>query len=143
MSHANARLTVHGRLLIVERVRVQGRPQAHTARELGVSRKTVKYWLDRYDAEGEAGLQDRSSRPHLSPRRTPAEVEQQVLQVRRIQRRGQDWLGPELGLAPRTVSRILRRHGMPYLGELDPLTGEQIRSPRPPRPGTSVTVPAS
>ena len=128
MSHANARLTVHGRMLIVERVLRQGRRQAHVADELGVSRKTVKYWLDRYDAEGEAGLRDRSSRPHHSPRRTPAEVEQQVVQARRAQRRGQDWLGPELGLAPRTVSRILRRHALPYLRMLDPVTGEQIRS---------------
>jgi transposase InsO family protein len=119
---------VHGRLLIVERVRGQGRPQAHVARELGVSRKTVGYWLARHDAEGEAGLRDRSSRPHHSPRRTPAEVEQQVIEARRAQRRGQDWLGPELGVPPRTVSRILRRHDLPYLRELDPLTGEQIRS---------------
>jgi transposase InsO family protein len=128
VSHANARLTVHGRLLIVQRVRGQGRPQAHVARELGVSRKTVKYWLTRFDAEGEAGMHDRSSRPHRSPRRSSAEVERQVVEVRRAQRRGQDWLGAELRLAPRTVSRILRRHGLPYLSQLDPLTGERIRS---------------
>ena len=34
------------------------------------------------------------------------------------ERRGQDWLGPELGLPARTVSRILRRHQVPYLREL-------------------------
>jgi transposase InsO family protein len=50
------------------------------------------------------------------------------LQLRREQRRGQDWIGPELGLAPRTVSAILRRHAVPYLRECDPLTGEVIRS---------------
>ncbi len=43
-------------------------------------------------------------------------------------RRGQDWLGPELGVPARTVSRILRRHGMPCLCELDPLTGAVIRT---------------
>ena len=48
--------------------------------------------------------------------------------MRRAERRGQDWLGPELGLPARTVSRILRRHQMPYLRECDPLTGELIRS---------------
>lgn len=78
--------------------------------------------------EGEAGLLDRSSRPHRCPRRTPAAVEHRVLQLRAQERRGQDWLGPELGLAPRTVSAILRRHRMPYLRECDPLTGEVIRS---------------
>ena len=48
--------------------------------------------------------------------------------MRRHERRGQDWLGPELGLPPRTVSRILRRHQVPYLRECDPLTGQVIRS---------------
>src|SRR4029079_10870217 len=55
-------------------------------------------------------------------------VERQVLQVRARERRGQDWLGPELGLAPRTVSRILRRHDVPRLCVCDPLTGEVIRA---------------
>ncbi|WP_043498021.1 IS481 family transposase [Georgenia sp. SUBG003] len=128
MSHRNARLTFHGRLTIVDRVRRQGRPQAHVAKEMGVSRKTVIYWLKRYDTEGEAGLHDRSSRPRSSPRRTPAEVERRVLELRASSRRGQDWLGPELGLPARTVSRILRRHGVPYLRECDPLTGEVVRS---------------
>ena len=48
--------------------------------------------------------------------------------MRRAERRGQDWIGPELGVAARTVSRVLRRHGVPYLRECDPLTGEVIRS---------------
>ena len=43
-------------------------------------------------------------------------------------RRGQDWLGPELGVPPRTVSRILRRHQLPRLCDCDPLTGEVIRA---------------
>jgi len=51
-----------------------------------------------------------------------------VLDLRHTERRGQDWIGPELGLAPRTVSAILRRHCVPYLRECDPLTGEVIRA---------------
>ncbi|MGJ1644498.1 IS481 family transposase, partial [Clavibacter sepedonicus] len=39
MSHANARLTVHGRLLLVRRVVEDRRPVSHVARELGVSRQ--------------------------------------------------------------------------------------------------------
>ncbi|SKC01021.1 leucine-zipper of insertion element IS481, partial [Arthrobacter sp. 49Tsu3.1M3] len=61
MSHVNARLTVHGRLLIVDRV-AAGRPVAHIAAELGVSRQTAYRWVRRFRAEGAAGLQDRSSR---------------------------------------------------------------------------------
>lgn len=49
-----------------------------------------------------------------------------MLELRREQRRGQDWIGPELGLPARTVSAILRRHEVPYLRECDPLTGEVI-----------------
>jgi transposase InsO family protein len=48
--------------------------------------------------------------------------------MRRAERRGQDWIGPELGVPPRTVSRVLRRHGVPYLRECDPMTGDVIRA---------------
>jgi len=127
VSHGNARLTVHGRRLIVERFRAGWR-QAHIAAAMGVSRKCVKTWIDRFAAEGEAGLRDRSSRPHTTPRRTSAQIEQQVVELRRTARRGQDWIGAELGLAPRTVARILRRHEVAYLRECDPMTGQVIRA---------------
>ena len=51
-----------------------------------------------------------------------------MLELRRRERRGQDWLGPELGIPARTVSAILRRHGVPRLRECDPLTGQVIRA---------------
>lgn len=127
MSHRNARLTVHGRLLIVQRHRA-GWKQAHIAAAMGVSRKCVRTWIDRYAAEGEAGLETRSSRPHTMPTRTSADVEQKVLAARAEHRAGQDVLGPKIGVPPRTVARILRRHAVPYLRECDPMTGEVIRS---------------
>lgn len=127
MSHRNARLTVHGRRLIVQRYR-DGWKQAHIAAAMGVSRKCVKTWIDRHDAEGEAGLETRSSRPHSMPTRTCPEVEEKVLTARAEHRDGPDVLGPEIGVPPRTVSRILRRHNVPYLRECDPITGEVIRS---------------
>jgi transposase InsO family protein len=128
VAHANARLTVHGRRVLVQRVLEQGRPVSHVAKELGVSRQCAHRWVARYRSQGDAGLLDRSSRPHRCPGRTPAGVVQQVLALRRRERRGQDWLGPELGVSPRTVSAILRRHRVPYLRECDPLTGEVIRA---------------
>ena len=127
MSHRNARLTFHGRRLLVARVD-SGMPVAHVAKAMGISRQCAHRWVARFAAEGEAGLHDRSSRPRRCPARTAPEVEQAVLQMRHHERRGQDWLGPELGLSARTVSRILRRHQVPYLRECDPLTGEVIRS---------------
>lgn len=120
--------TVHGRLLLVDRVCRQRWPVAHAAKAMGVSRQCAHRWAARYRALGQAGLADRSSRPHLSPTRTSAAVEQQVLQLRQIQRRGPDCLGPELGLPPRTVTRILRRHQVPRLVDCDPLTGQLIRA---------------
>ncbi|MFE3999958.1 IS481 family transposase [Nocardioides sp. YIM B13467] len=127
MSHGSARLTVHGRRLIVQRHQA-GWKQAHIAAAMGVSRKCVKTWIDRYAAEGEPGLVTRSSRPHTMPTKTSPEVEQQVLAARAAHRDGPDVLGPKLGVPSRTVSRILRRHGVPYLRECDPITGEVIRS---------------
>lgn len=127
MSHRNARLTVHGRLLIVQRHQA-GWKQSHLASAMGVSRKCVRYWLDRYEAEGEEGLQTRSSRPHSMPTKTSPQVEQKVLAARADLRDGPDVLGPKVGVPARTVSRILRRHGVPYLRECDPMTGEVIRS---------------
>ena len=127
MSHRNARTTFHGRLLIVRRHQAGWKP-AHIAQAMGISRKCVHAWISRHGAEGETGLQDRSSRPHSSPRRTAAEVEQQVVAARRAHRRGQDWLGPELGIPARTVGRILRRHGQPYLRDCDPMTGAVIKA---------------
>lgn len=126
--HANARLNHHGRRLLIERIVVDGRPVSHVAKELGVSRQCAHRWVKRFRAEGAVGLLDRSSSPRRQPRRTPAPVEQAVLELRRVERRGQDWIGPELGLAPRTVSAILRRHHVPYLRDCDPLTGEVIRA---------------
>jgi len=128
VSHRNARLTVHGRRLLVQRVRFEGMPVAHVAKAMGISRQCAHRWVARFDAEGEAGLHDRSSRPHTFPTRCSAELEQRVIDARRVHRRGQDWLGAELGIAARTVSRILRRHNVARLCHCDPLTGEVIRA---------------
>jgi len=109
--------------------RACGKPhhsQAHIAPAMGVSRKCVKTGIDCYAAEGDAGLVTRSSRPHLMPTRTSAEVEQKVLSARAEHRDGPDVLGPRVGVAARTVSRILRRQAMPYLRECDPMTGQVI-----------------
>ena len=127
MSHRNARTTFQGRLLIVQRHR-SGWPKAHIAAAMGISRKCVTTWVQRFAAEGEPGLHDRSSRPHTMPRRTSARLEQQILDLRAAQQRGPDWLGSELGVPARTVSRVLARHQVPRLAALDPITGEVIKA---------------
>jgi transposase InsO family protein len=127
VSHANARTTFQGRLLIVERYRA-GWPQAHIAAAMGISRKCVQTWLRRFAEEGETGLRERSSRPHTMPTRTSPQVEQQIIELRRAQRRGPDWIGAELGVPARTVSRVLARHQVPRLAVLDPISGEVIKA---------------
>jgi transposase InsO family protein len=127
VSHANARTTVHARRLIVERHRA-GWPKAHIAAAMGISRKCVQTWIDRFRREGETGLHDRSSRPRNTPARTSAEMEQRILTLRRAQRCGRDEISAQLGVPARTVSRVLARHQMPHLAALDPITGEVIKA---------------
>jgi transposase InsO family protein len=93
-----------------------------------ISRKWVSGWIRRYEVEGEPGLLDRSSRPHRCPRRTSSQVEDRVVALRAEQRRGPAWIAAETGVPARTVSRILRRHRVPYLHQCDPMTGEVIRA---------------
>jgi transposase InsO family protein len=130
MAHRNARLTVYGRRLLVDRVRVEGRLVAHVAKELGVSRQCAHRWVARFDAEGELGLLDRSSRPRHSPTRTPARTERRVVAARRRLRCGPAGLARVTGVPAATCGRILRRHGVPRLAECDPLTGNRIRATR-------------
>ena len=119
MSHANARLTVYGRLELVRRVIEDGRPVAHVVKELNVSRPTGYKWLRRYREYGAAGLVDRSSRARHQPHRTPVEVEARILALRAERKLGPARIGPLVGLAPSTVHAVLTRHGMHRLAWLD------------------------
>jgi transposase InsO family protein len=139
VAHRNARLTVHGRMLLVERVR-SGRPVAHVAAELGISRATGYKWWRRWRTEGPAGLVDRPSRAHLIPRRTPAEVEQQVCRLRRERKLGPHRIAPLVGLPASTVHAVLARHGVSRLAWLDRPTGQTIRRYERDRPGELVHV---
>jgi transposase InsO family protein len=127
VSHRNARTTFQGRLLIVQRHHA-GWPQAHIAKAMGISRQCVRKWINRYALEGEDGLHDRSSRPRTCPRRTSPQIEQAIIDLRRRERRGPDWLAAELSVPARTVSRVLARHAMPRLCALDPISGVELRA---------------
>ncbi|MCI4042887.1 IS481 family transposase [Streptomyces sp. TRM75563] len=139
MSHHNARLTVFGRRLLVERVE-SGRPVAHVAAEMGISRATAHKWVRRWRAEGDAGLADRSSRPWTTPHRTPAAIEARVCDLRRSRKLGPARIGPVLGLPASTVHRILARHGLNRLAWMDRPTGSVIRRYERGRPGELVHV---
>jgi transposase InsO family protein len=140
VSHANARLTVHGRAELVRRVVEQGRPVAHVAAEMNVSRATGYKWLARWRAEGRAGLADRPSRAHRQPRRTPPQVEQRILALRAGRKLGAARIAPLVGLAPSTVHAVLTRHGLHRLAWLDRPTGQLIRRYERARPGELIHV---
>jgi transposase InsO family protein len=130
MSHRNARLTPRGRLLLVQRVRQQGMPVSHVAKAMGISRQCAHRWVKRFDEEGVAGLEDRSSRPLHSPKTTDDRRTRRVLKVRREERCGPALIAQLTGVPERTVTRILRRHQIPRLPECDPMTGEVVRASR-------------
>jgi transposase len=117
--HENARMTVHGRLLLVRRVPEAGWRVADAASAAGVSERTAYTWLTRYRAGGERALVDRSSAPVCSPRRLSAEA---IASIERLRR--QRWMGPRIARAPgrpvSTVGTVLRRLG---LGRLSVLLG--------------------
>ncbi len=139
MVHAMPRLSPWSRLLLVERVQ-EGRPAAHVAAEMGVSRATAYKWLRRYRAEGAAGLVDRSSRPQTSPTRTSTEREAAIVALRRDRRLGPARIAAILNMPASTVHRVLTRHQLPRLAWLDRPTGEPVRRYERARPGELVHV---
>ena len=133
--HGSATLSRRQRRRLVSLV-LDGMTIAAAAAIVGCSRQTGSKWVGR--ARRGESLEDRSSRPHRQPRRTPARVEQRVLRARRELRLGPHPLGWELGLAASTVHAILRRHGCSRLRER-PGRGEIVRYERQ-RPGELVHV---
>lgn len=137
--HRNAKLTPAGRLMLVQRI-ASGRPVAHVAAEMGVSRQTAYRWWRRFRAEGEAGLLDRSCRPRRSPQRTARRIERRIAQLRRRLKLGPVRIAGRLGLAASTVYRVLCRLGLQRLRWLDRPTGRVIRRYEREHPGDLVHV---
>ena len=71
MTHANAALTPKARLKLARLIVEHECPISQAAARFQVSWPTAKRWAQRYLDEGEAGMADRSSRPHHSPNKTP------------------------------------------------------------------------
>jgi transposase InsO family protein len=117
-AHENARTTPRSRMLIVERLR-SGWSVGPVAAAAGVCPATVRKWRDRFAAEGQAGLRDRSSRPGRSPTRLPPGTTARIEALRR-QRRSGPAIARALGLPGSTVGLELRRRGLGRLAALDP-----------------------
>jgi transposase len=117
--HKNARTTPRSRGQIVQRVLTQQETPTAVATAVGVSDRTVRQWVARYAAEAGAGLADRSCRPRRSPRATLSLLVSWVERLRR-----QRWTGAgiaqALQLSASTAARLLRRHGLARLRQLEP-----------------------
>jgi transposase InsO family protein len=91
-----------------------------TAAAYQVDPKTVARWVGRFRAEGARGLQDRSSRPHACPHRTPRAVARRICRLRRNDRLTMDQIARREDVSRATVARILAANGLNRLSELDP-----------------------
>src|SRR3954447_4206672 len=116
--HGNARTCPKSRRLLVDRLEGEW-SLTEAAEAAGVSERTAAKWLARWRAEGEAGLQDRSSAPHTVPSRTPETRVEAIAALRRLRMTGPE-IAELLGMAGSTVSAVLDRIGLGKLSRLEP-----------------------
>lgn len=123
-THQNARLTVWGRAEAVRRLVEDGEPVVLVAAALHVSVRTPYKWRQRFLVEGPAGLLDRSSRPHHSPRRTTGRLVRRIIHLRTTQRLTGPEIAAGLQLPVATVGRLLQHAG---LGRLKQPGSDRLR----------------
>jgi transposase InsO family protein len=115
--HHRAALGPAGRVALVELVS-RGASFRQAAACLNVAPATAHRWWWRWreasPAERGSGRWafDRSSRPHRSPRRTPAAEEQRICEARRRTNLGPGRLAGLVGCPRSTVHAVLARHGL-------------------------------
>jgi transposase InsO family protein len=122
--------------LVVE----EGWPIARAAERYDVSWPTAKRWALRYRQLGPAGMEDAPSRPHRSPRKTPAPVVRKIVHLRWKQRLGPVPIAHQVGLAPSTVHKVLARCKISRLSHVDRVTGEPVRRYEHAYPGSLIHV---
>jgi len=113
--------------LLVKRVVIDGWPTATVAEQLGISRATAYKWVRRFRADGLPGLEDRSSRPHRSPRRSSDQVTAAIISARARRRYGPARLAPLTGHPRSTIYGVLRRAGLNRLRDTDRVTAAPVR----------------
>jgi transposase InsO family protein len=117
--HKNARTTARSRAELVRRVLEEGQEPKAVATAFGVDVKTVYKWVERFQAEGPRGLEDRSSRPRRLRDPTPPETVERIIALRRERRTGEQ-IAREVGVSASTVSRILRGAKLSRAKDLEP-----------------------
>ena len=140
VSHANAALTPRARLKLARLIVDHGWPVARAAERYDVAWPTAKRWADRYRELGEAGMADRSSRPHRCPNRTPQPMVRKIVHLRWKQRLGPLEIASRTGVASSTVHAVLVRCRINRLSHIDRVTGEPLRRYEHPYPGSMLHV---
>lgn len=114
--HGNATITLRGRERLV-RLRLEDRSFAEIAEAIGASERSCRKWWQRWQAEGPAGLRDRSSKPKRSPNTTPPERVEAIRLLRSLRFSGPQ-IAELLSMPSSTVSRVLKREGLGRLGRI-------------------------
>lgn len=128
--HANAKLSLKGRELLVDRVENAGWSLSAAAEAAGISERTARKWLTRYRTEGPAGLHDRCSAPRHVANRTDERRVVVIAALRRVRMTGAE-IAECLGMAVSTVSGILTRIGLGKLGRLGLEPAQRYERARP------------
>lgn len=129
-THANARLSLKGRELLIERVDHAGWSLSAAAEAAGISDRTARKWIARYRATGRDGLTDRSSAPRVVANRTEEQRIAVIAALRRLRMTGAE-IAECLDMALSTVSGILTRIGMGKLGRLGLEPAQRYERARP------------
>jgi transposase InsO family protein len=140
VSHANAALTPRARLRLARLVVESGWTYAAAAKMFMVAPRTARKWADRFRAEGQAGMADRSSRPHVSPTKTAPALMRRIVDLRWRHRLGPVQIGGRLGVPASTVHAVLTRCRINRLSYIDRVTGEPLRRYEHPHPGSLIHV---
>ena len=128
--HANARLSLKGRELLIDRVENAGWSLSAAAEAAGISDRTARKWIARYRAEGRSGLLDRSSAPTVVANRTEERRVEVIAALRRLRMTGAE-IAETLEMALSTVSGILTRIGLGKLGRLGLEPAQRYERARP------------
>ncbi|MEO8968809.1 MAG: IS481 family transposase [Solirubrobacteraceae bacterium] len=128
--HGNARLSVKGRELLIDRIEDAGWSLSAAAEAAGISDRTARKWLARYRAEGREGLLDRSLAPVTVANRTNEQRIEVIAALRRLRLTGVE-IAECLTMAHSTVSGILTRIGMGKLGRLGLEPAQRYERERP------------
>ncbi len=139
-THSNAALTPRARLRLARLIVDHGWSPARAAERYDVSWRTAAKWAARYREEGPAGMNDRSSRPHRQPNRTPAPMVRKIVHLRWKQRLGPVEIGDRLSMPSSTVHAVLVRCRLNRLTHVDRATGEPIRRYEHERAGDLIHV---